>query len=61
MDGGGGRIQMGQRRRQRRIKLGEDDMENINLGTEPNSPLAYAPGLKHNHPIMSTLGELGGC
>ena len=27
------------------------------LVIEPNSPLAYDPGLELYHPIMSTLGE----
>ena len=31
-------------------------MVKITLETEPNAILAYAPGLKTNHPIMSTLG-----
>ena len=38
----------------------EDNVANINLGTEPNYPLDYAPGLEHHHPIISTLGEPGG-
>ena len=32
----------------------------IDLRTELNSPLAYAPGFYHHHPNMSTLGEYGG-
>ena len=35
----------------------EDNIVNLTLETEPNAPLAYAPGLKHYHPNMSTLGE----
>ena len=46
---------MGQRRRQ--TKLGEDNVANITLGTEPNTPLAFALGLEYHHPIMSTLGD----
>ena len=37
-----------------------DNIENIALGTEPNAPLAYDPGLEHHQPIMSTFGEPGG-
>ena len=51
-------IRMGQRRRQ--TKLGEDNVANVTLGTEPNSPLAFALGLEYHHPIMSTLGDPGG-
>ena len=32
-------------------------MTHVNLVKEPNAPLAYAPGLKLHHPIMSKLGE----
>ena len=38
----------------------EYNVANITLGTEPNAPLAYAPVLKHHHPIMNTLGDPGG-
>ena len=38
----------------------EDTVVNITLGTEPNSPLSYAPVLELRHPIMSNLGEHGG-
>ena len=31
----------------------------ITLWTEPNDPLAYAPGLEVHHPIMSTLKAHG--
>ena len=41
-----------------RIIQWEDNVSNLTLGTEPNAPLAYAPGLEHHHPIMSTLGIL---
>ena len=34
----------------------EDNVVNIILGTEPNAPLAYAPGLELHYPIISTLG-----
>ena len=33
---------------------------NVILGTEPNAPLAYAPGFEHHHPIMSMLVETEG-
>ena len=33
---------------------------NVILGTEPNAPLAYTPGLELHHPIMSILGCHGG-
>ena len=32
----------------------------ITLGTEPDAPLAYAPGLELHHPIRSMLGVHGG-
>ena len=32
-----------------------DNVANITLGTESNSPLSYAPLLEHHHPIMSIL------
>ena len=35
----------------------EYNIVNVTLGTEPNALLAYAPGLEHHHPNMSTLGE----
>ena len=38
----------------------EDNVSNITLGTEHNSPLAYALVLENHHLIISTLGELGG-
>ena len=38
----------------------DDNVANLTLGTEPNVPLAYAPGLEHHHPIMITLGDPGG-
>ena len=34
----------------------EDNISHIILGEEPNALLAYAPGLEHHHPIMSTIG-----
>ena len=43
-----------------RISWREDNVANINLGTETNAPLEYAPGLEHRHPIISMLGELEG-
>ena len=38
----------------------EDTVTNLILGTETNAPLAYAPGLKIHHPIISMLGVHGG-
>ena len=35
---------------------GEDNILTTTLGTDPNLPLAYAPGLELHHPIMSKLG-----
>ena len=35
----------------------EDNVAYVTLGTEPNSPLAYGPGLELHHPIICTLGE----
>ena len=43
-----------------RLSRWEDNVANLTVGTEPNAPLAYAPGLEHHHPIISTLGEPGG-
>ena len=43
-----------------RLSWWEDNVANSTLGTDTNSPLAYAPILGHHHPIMSTLGEPGG-
>ena len=43
-----------------RLSLWYNNLENWTLGTDPCSPLYYAPGLEHHHPIMSTLGEPGG-
>ena len=42
------------------ISRWEDNVAQVTLGTEPNAPLAYDPGLEHHHPIMSTLREPGG-
>ena len=39
---------------------GQDTAVTITLGTEPNSPLAYALGLELHHLIMSKLGDSGG-
>ena len=39
---------------------GEDTLVTTTLGTEYNAPLAYAPGLELQHPIMSNIGEHGG-
>ena len=38
----------------------EDNIAHVTLGTDPNAPLAYAPGLELHHPIMSMLGEYRG-
>ena len=38
----GRRIWKGRIRIKRRIKLGEDNVANITLWTEPNAPIAYA-------------------
>ena len=35
-------------------------VKHLTLGTEPNSPLTYAPGLELHHPIMSNFGDPGG-
>ena len=43
-----------------RIIRWEDNIENLTLGKEPNSPLDYDPLLEHHHPIISTLGQLEG-
>ena len=56
--GGGGGIRTRKRRTQ--TKLGEDNVENLTLRTDPNAPLTYAPGLEHHHQIISTLGDTGG-
>ena len=42
-----------------RLSRWEDNIENLTLRTEPNSPLDYALGLEHHHLIMGTLGEPG--
>ena len=42
-----------------RLSRWEDNVANLTLGTEPNALLAYAPGLEHHHPIMSTIGNPG--
>ena len=38
----------------------DDTVTNLILGTEPNYPLAYDPGLELHHPIMSMIGGHGG-
>ena len=35
----------------------EDNIAHINLGTEPNDPLAYALVLELHHPIITKVGE----
>ena len=57
MNGGGGVY--GQDRDRYVLNKWEDNVANINLGTEHNEPLDYAPGLGHHHPIISTLGDPG--
>ena len=42
------------------ISRWEDNVVNITLGMETNSPLDYAMGLEHHHPIISMLGDLEG-
>ena len=41
------------------LNRSEDNVENVILGKEPNSPLDYAPGLELHHQIMSTFGWNG--
>ena len=53
-EGGGGDRRDGNRDR---IICLEDNIANIILGTEPNTPIAYDPGLEHHHLIMSMLGD----
>ena len=57
MEGGGG-----YRRERDRDGLSwwEDNVAQVNLGKEPNDYIAYALGLEHHHPIMSTLVDTGG-
>ena len=43
-----------------RIIRWEYTVANVILGTEPDVPLAYAPGLELHHLIMSILGGHGG-
>ena len=38
----------------------EDNLSNLILGTEPNTSLAYDPGLELHQPIMSTPDGHGG-
>ena len=37
----------------------EDNIANVTIEIEPNAPLAYAMGLEHHQPNMSTFGETG--
>ena len=46
--------------RQTQTKPEEDNLSKVTLGTEPNDPLNYSPGLEHHYPIMSALGYIGG-
>ena len=50
----------GQDRNRDGLNWWEDNVENINLGIEPNAPLVSVTGLEHHHPIMSMLGDPGG-
>ena len=42
------------------INMCKDTVANIIFGTEPNDPLASAPGLELHHLTMSMLGGKGG-
>ena len=42
------------------LSLWEDNVSKTTLGTEPNAPLAYDPGLEHHYPITITIGDPGG-
>ena len=49
------------RSRMERLKTKARDTVAVNnIGTEPNDPLAYAPGSEHHRPTMSNLGGHGG-
>ena len=54
-DGGGG----GDRRDGDGLSWWENNVKHAALGTETNAPIAYALGLKHHQPIISTLGYPG--
>ena len=41
-----------------RLSLWEDNAAKLTIGTEPNDPLEYSPGLEHRHPIIVHLGIL---
>ena len=38
----------------------KDNLMVNTVGTEPNSPISYAPGSEHHHLTMSTIGRHGG-
>ena len=40
-----------------RLSWWEDNLAHVTIGTEPNAPLDYDPGLEHHHPIISNIGE----
>ena len=46
--------------RERRKTKARDNVAVNTIGTEPNDPLAYAPGLEHHQRTMSKLGGQGG-
>ena len=35
----------------------KDNVAKLTLGTEPNTPLDYDPGLEHHNPIMISLRD----
>ena len=57
-NGGGGGDE--QDRDSDRLSRWEDNVSHITLGTDTNSPLTYALGLEHHHPIMINLRDPGG-
>ena len=59
--GGGGWSRMGGRGESNTAGITDRSrVTNVTLGTEPNDPLAYDPGLEIHHLIMSNLGGGGG-
>ena len=54
-----GRVGYGKDRDGDGLNWWEDIVANVILGTEPNVPLAYVPGLQLRHPIISMLGGYG--
>ena len=41
-----------------RLNWCEDNVANIPLGTEPNTPLSYTPVLEIHHLITSMIGDI---